>query len=429
MFKGYLQHDAQELLCCILCNVQEACQQLCAQRKSPCNSDVSSNGTGNPTTTCMKAVRKLNMDGAGDGTTAEGDANSGKLLGGGRPTVLKNSSYKKMGKEEYSNGGFVKHQDNQCGDGGHTLSGSKLVNGDVDSKNSLCNGTDTHPAKLKKNLEVVGNHIGSISPSSDSVRRRGGKKSGLTNGHLTEKEVSGMNGETHHAKDGEGDCGSTKKKRLGMGRIVTFQQSSILSKFSILKKDKSSPTEEKPPTPTSADDDHSHTQEDTEQPMDVHSQSEQDSTAEDTTKSRNVTSNNSNDSDTSLDMTHESVSMDVDCPSIATAKPEPVGDISKSHETPGLHLTQEKPDTSSATEEKEDAKLEVDSYHDNEMRLVERLFQGTLALRTRCLECESCSEKREDFQDVSVPVQSVPTYTGGENEEEHVPGKYIVESH
>ncbi|KAF4027118.1 hypothetical protein G4228_018983 [Cervus hanglu yarkandensis] len=37
--------------------------------------------------------------------------------------------------------------------------------------------------------------------------------------------------------------------------------------------------------------------------------------------------------------------------------------------------------------------------------LVEKLFQGQLVLQTRCLECESLTERREDFQDISVPVQ------------------------
>ncbi|XP_004629304.1 ubiquitin carboxyl-terminal hydrolase 1-like [Octodon degus] len=37
--------------------------------------------------------------------------------------------------------------------------------------------------------------------------------------------------------------------------------------------------------------------------------------------------------------------------------------------------------------------------------LVEKLFQGQRVLRTRCLECESLTERREDFQDISVPVQ------------------------
>ncbi|XP_062280485.1 ubiquitin carboxyl-terminal hydrolase 1 isoform X3 [Scomber scombrus] len=36
--------------------------------------------------------------------------------------------------------------------------------------------------------------------------------------------------------------------------------------------------------------------------------------------------------------------------------------------------------------------------------MMERLFQGQLVLRTRCLECESFTERREDFQDISVPV-------------------------
>lgn len=36
--------------------------------------------------------------------------------------------------------------------------------------------------------------------------------------------------------------------------------------------------------------------------------------------------------------------------------------------------------------------------------LMTHLFQGQLVLRTRCLECESFTERREDFQDISVPV-------------------------
>lgn len=36
--------------------------------------------------------------------------------------------------------------------------------------------------------------------------------------------------------------------------------------------------------------------------------------------------------------------------------------------------------------------------------MMETLFQGQLVLRTRCLECESFTERREDFQDISVPV-------------------------
>ncbi|XP_040263551.1 ubiquitin carboxyl-terminal hydrolase 1 [Bufo bufo] len=41
----------------------------------------------------------------------------------------------------------------------------------------------------------------------------------------------------------------------------------------------------------------------------------------------------------------------------------------------------------------------------SEFELVKKLFQGELVLRTRCLECECLTERREDFQDISVPVQ------------------------
>ncbi|XP_060775941.1 ubiquitin carboxyl-terminal hydrolase 1 isoform X2 [Neoarius graeffei] len=41
--------------------------------------------------------------------------------------------------------------------------------------------------------------------------------------------------------------------------------------------------------------------------------------------------------------------------------------------------------------------------------MLKQLFQGQLVLRTRCLECECYTERREDFQDISVPVQENET--------------------
>ncbi|XP_075688844.1 ubiquitin carboxyl-terminal hydrolase 1 [Rhinoderma darwinii] len=48
---------------------------------------------------------------------------------------------------------------------------------------------------------------------------------------------------------------------------------------------------------------------------------------------------------------------------------------------------------------------ETSQNETSEFELVEKLFQGQLVLRTRCLECECFTERREDFQDISVPVQ------------------------
>ncbi|XP_072919323.1 ubiquitin carboxyl-terminal hydrolase 1 [Hemitrygon akajei] len=39
------------------------------------------------------------------------------------------------------------------------------------------------------------------------------------------------------------------------------------------------------------------------------------------------------------------------------------------------------------------------------LEMIDGMFQGQLVLRTRCLECECYSERRENFQDISVPVQ------------------------
>ncbi|XP_041064262.1 ubiquitin carboxyl-terminal hydrolase 1 [Carcharodon carcharias] len=54
----------------------------------------------------------------------------------------------------------------------------------------------------------------------------------------------------------------------------------------------------------------------------------------------------------------------------------------------------------SETEDKSTRKAELSGFE-----LMDGMFQGQLVLRTRCLECECYSERRENFQDISVPVQ------------------------
>ncbi|KAK1796712.1 hypothetical protein P4O66_009739 [Electrophorus voltai] len=49
--------------------------------------------------------------------------------------------------------------------------------------------------------------------------------------------------------------------------------------------------------------------------------------------------------------------------------------------------------------------------------MLKQLFQGQLVLRTRCLECECCTERREDFQDISVPVQEDETSSSNSSSE------------
>ncbi|CAL9695554.1 unnamed protein product [Knipowitschia caucasica] len=80
-----------------------------------------------------------------------------------------------------------------------------------------------------------------------------------------------------------------------------------------------------------------------------------------------------------------------------------VGRIS-STKTSGNAEGEEKPEEES-TEARQEIKAQEDSPKTHGvLELMERLFQGQLVLRTRCLECESFTERREDFQDISVPV-------------------------
>ncbi|XP_055020944.1 ubiquitin carboxyl-terminal hydrolase 1 isoform X2 [Boleophthalmus pectinirostris] len=85
-----------------------------------------------------------------------------------------------------------------------------------------------------------------------------------------------------------------------------------------------------------------------------------------------------------------------------------VGRISSiTAKTQGKEETEEK--TEESVEESKEATLDTKAEEDSTktdavLDLMEHLFQGQLVLRTRCLECESFTERREDFQDISVPV-------------------------
>ncbi|XP_077463777.1 ubiquitin carboxyl-terminal hydrolase 1 [Stigmatopora argus] len=56
------------------------------------------------------------------------------------------------------------------------------------------------------------------------------------------------------------------------------------------------------------------------------------------------------------------------------------------------------------TDKESEGVTKEEELHPDGLDLMERLFQGQLVLRTRCLECENFTERREDFQDISVPV-------------------------
>ncbi|KAI2663598.1 Ubiquitin carboxyl-terminal hydrolase 1 [Labeo rohita] len=63
-------------------------------------------------------------------------------------------------------------------------------------------------------------------------------------------------------------------------------------------------------------------------------------------------------------------------------------------------------DTSDNESRTQDVKQSLEKNKEQSgLNVLKWMFQGQLVLRTRCLECECFTERREDFQDISVPVQ------------------------
>ncbi|XP_012733452.2 ubiquitin carboxyl-terminal hydrolase 1 [Fundulus heteroclitus] len=84
---------------------------------------------------------------------------------------------------------------------------------------------------------------------------------------------------------------------------------------------------------------------------------------------------------------------------ISSTAPKPESKAEQENEPP------EEPRESSAQQPAPPRSAEGETdKHGDVLGLMEKLFQGRLVLRTRCLECESFTERREDFQDISVPV-------------------------
>ncbi|XP_059416250.1 ubiquitin carboxyl-terminal hydrolase 1-like [Carassius carassius] len=66
---------------------------------------------------------------------------------------------------------------------------------------------------------------------------------------------------------------------------------------------------------------------------------------------------------------------------------------------------QEKDTTVNESRTQEDKQSLEKNKDQSGLDVLKWMFQGQLVLRTRCLECECFTERREDFQDISVPVQ------------------------
>ncbi|KAM6305503.1 ubiquitin carboxyl-terminal hydrolase 1 [Aegotheles albertisi] len=281
MYEGYLQHDAQEVLQCILGNIQETCQLL---KKEELNKLPGEEPT-------VKLEEKLHQS-----TESNGTANPAEE------------------EEENVPSGHV----------GETAE-DKLLKGNGKRK------SDAEGGNAKKKSKVSKEQIAAEENQRQTRSKRKATGEKLEN---QPDAIAKCSGESESAKP------TQKKSRLRLNWLKSScKQPSILSKFYSLGK--------------------------------------------------LTTSLGSKDPGKECD----------DCElEESSAKCENGNSVKEEHREPASPAESHNEKGTEKEPKKEGTELAV-------LELVEKLFQGQLVLRTRCLECECFTERREDFQDISVPVQ------------------------
>ncbi|NWX69386.1 UBP1 hydrolase, partial [Alca torda] len=280
MYEGYLQHDAQEVLQCILGNIQETCQLL---KKEELNKLPVEEPTAKP-------EEKLHENTESNGT-----------------------------------GNAAEEEDNVAGSQVGEIVEDKLLKGNGKRK------SDAEGGNAKKKSKVSKEQIAAEENQRQTRSKR--KATGEKLENQTDA-IAKCSGENESAKP------TQKKSRLRLNWLKSScKQPSILSKFYSLGK---------------------------------------------------LTTNlGSKDPGKEYD----------DCElEESSVKCENGNNIKEEYHEPASPVETHKEKGTEKEPKKEGTELAV-------FELVEKLFQGQLVLRTRCLECECFTERREDFQDISVPVQ------------------------
>ncbi|NXR71787.1 UBP1 hydrolase, partial [Pycnonotus jocosus] len=278
MYEGYLQHDAQEVLQCILGNIQETCQLL---KKEELN--------------------KLPVE---------------------EPAA---QLEEKPNQNSESNGSVspAEEEDPTLGGHGGDAAKEKLLKGNGKRK------SDAEGGNAKKKSKVSKEQIAAEENQRQTRSKR--KATGEKMENQTDA-IAKCSGESESAKP------TQKKSRLRLNWLKSScKQPSILSKFYSLGK---------------------------------------------------LTTN----------LGSKDPGKDYDCEFEESAVKCENGDSKEEYHEPASPVESHHGKGTEKEPKKEGTELAV-------FELVEKLFQGQLVLRTRCLECECFTERREDFQDISVPVQ------------------------
>ncbi|XP_041339542.1 ubiquitin carboxyl-terminal hydrolase 1 isoform X3 [Pyrgilauda ruficollis] len=278
MYEGYLQHDAQEVLQCILGNIQETCQLLKKEElnKLPVEEPAA------------KLEEKPNQNSESNGSVSPAE-----------------------------------DEDPSLGSHGGDAAKEKLLKGNGKRK------SDAEGGNAKKKSKVSKEQIAAEENQRQTRSKR--KATGEKMENQTDA-IARCSGESESAKP------TQKKSRLRLNWLKSScKQPSILSKFYSLGK---------------------------------------------------LTTN----------LGSKEPGKEYDCEFEESAVKCENGDSKEEYHEPASPVESHHGKGTEKEPKKEGTELAV-------FELVEKLFQGQLVLRTRCLECECFTERREDFQDISVPVQ------------------------
>ncbi|XP_022092569.1 ubiquitin carboxyl-terminal hydrolase 1-like [Acanthaster planci] len=384
MFQGFLQHDSQELLCCLLSYVLDACQKLKKQlvKLRPPSPLLGQSHRA----ACIHSRDR-------DSPRSYAVPESGPCVRGGQEELVALAEDCR---------GTVKMEN---------MTGMPRRNGKLDVNSSVCDqeaytvtGEGDRCGDMKNGKATPRGRA--RNASNDSVMNSTTKSlslDGKTNGNM----VNGFNHSSPDSSETTKVCNqvhnaSGKKKRLGKFRMAPSQQT-LFDAFTSHKK------EVLPPNGLRKDLENG------------------------TNGQGNGVDGKTNGLSESCELVdhgqtiHPGQTNESNKTKAQSAQPFPgsnSGDFTEPKMMPSRQsmvvVSQESPSGPPETGEMDEPTSWAKTT-ERDLEVIRGLFQGALLLRTRCNECENYSERREEFQDISLPVRSIPRCTRDE-EDAGVPG-------
>ncbi|XP_071796920.1 ubiquitin carboxyl-terminal hydrolase 1-like [Asterias amurensis] len=382
MFQGFLQHDSQEMLCCLLSYLLDACQKLKKQfkmhHKMPLDIKAGKLGVESSKENKSKCEVKSQTETL-NGSVKDSVSEREPEMQGSNPAGL-GSPLNCTSPSNTANGSGNVIKDSATLGNSDCLSTMKNSSKtqkclSTPSNDSVVSGKSKTPQASDQTNGNIPNGCGSHSQSDGSKPLRNKNSSDLSNGNETP------------LANGKQSGTSTKKKRLGKFRI-SANQSTLQNAFAPLKKGNVPLNGVKTDIIEGMSETHI------------------------SDKENDLKGSETNNWSGSVHEIITNSTLDDTPQDILSPNLNGEGDNMGCIDTPSAECTAESCDVE-------------DDIIVRELSLIQGLFQGALVLRTRCNECESYTERREEFQDISLPVRCLQRSTGMEEDEgvpEIIPG-------